>query len=350
MRVLVAMSGGVDSSVAAALMKEEGHEVIGATLKMWEGTVGRSSHRGMLHRQRLRRRPPGRRPTRHSVLRPQLHGALPERGDRSVRRRLQHGRTPNPCVECNRTRQVLEAARAERRLLVVISSSPATTPGSRRRKVGINCCGARIATRTSPTSCHARPAANWPGSGSRSAISKRRRPAKSQRSSGCGPRTSPIARTFASSGRITTGTFFAEVEPPRWRPVRSSMDCRPGSRNPSGHRRFHDRPAAGSRRRPRRAPTIVVEVRSARHRLIVGSDGGMAGSIRDSRDLGRCSGTVGSIESPRCTVPGPDGGLYGDHAPRDWRRSLPCLIELGSAASVTTVIELIAGSRRPHLG
>ena len=37
MRVLVAMSGGVDSSVAAALMIEQGHEVAGATLKLWGG-------------------------------------------------------------------------------------------------------------------------------------------------------------------------------------------------------------------------------------------------------------------------------------------------------------------------
>ncbi len=37
MRILVAMSGGVDSSVAAALLLEQGHEVVGVTLKLWGG-------------------------------------------------------------------------------------------------------------------------------------------------------------------------------------------------------------------------------------------------------------------------------------------------------------------------
>jgi len=37
MKVMIAMSGGVDSSVAAALLVEQGHEVVGVTMRLWGG-------------------------------------------------------------------------------------------------------------------------------------------------------------------------------------------------------------------------------------------------------------------------------------------------------------------------
>jgi tRNA-specific 2-thiouridylase len=37
MKVMVAMSGGVDSSVAAALLVEQGHDVVGVTMRLWGG-------------------------------------------------------------------------------------------------------------------------------------------------------------------------------------------------------------------------------------------------------------------------------------------------------------------------
>ena len=102
MRVLVAMSGGVDSSVAAARMVEQGHEVVGVTLKQWEGPDGRLPTAGCctVADAEDARRVAARLDIPYYVL------DHTEEFRREVVQRFGEGylagRTPNPCIECNR--------------------------------------------------------------------------------------------------------------------------------------------------------------------------------------------------------------------------------------------------------
>jgi tRNA-uridine 2-sulfurtransferase len=99
MRVLVAMSGGVDSSVAAALLVEQGYEVVGATLKLWggESDSGCCSVADVEDARRVAQQLG----ITHHVFN------LTEEFDRNVVAPYvgEHalGRTPNPCIECNRS-------------------------------------------------------------------------------------------------------------------------------------------------------------------------------------------------------------------------------------------------------
>ena len=47
MKFLVGLSGGVDSSVAALILKQQGHEVIGATMAIWgkDGIALKEGHK-----------------------------------------------------------------------------------------------------------------------------------------------------------------------------------------------------------------------------------------------------------------------------------------------------------------
>jgi tRNA-specific 2-thiouridylase len=106
MKVAVAMSGGVDSSVAAAILKEEGHDVVGFTMQLWN--------------QRRRLGPDGEpQPSRccslddvydARMVAENLHMPfyvlnLEDEFERAVVRPFVEdylqGRTPIPCVSCN---------------------------------------------------------------------------------------------------------------------------------------------------------------------------------------------------------------------------------------------------------
>jgi tRNA-uridine 2-sulfurtransferase len=102
-RVLVAMSGGVDSSVAAARMVAEGHEVIGVTLKLWAGPNGEMPTAGCctVSDSEDARRVASQLDIPYYVLdytedfsRGVIDGFVTD---------YLSGKTPNPCVECNRT-------------------------------------------------------------------------------------------------------------------------------------------------------------------------------------------------------------------------------------------------------
>jgi tRNA-uridine 2-sulfurtransferase len=103
MRALVAMSGGVDSSVAAALMKEEGHDVIGVTLKLWSGPNGEAPTAGCCT---VSDAEDARRVAAQLGIPYYVLDYTEEFRDGVVDRFVTDyvtGRTPNPCIECNRT-------------------------------------------------------------------------------------------------------------------------------------------------------------------------------------------------------------------------------------------------------
>jgi tRNA-specific 2-thiouridylase len=99
-RVLVAMSGGVDSAVAALLERERGAEVVGVTLKLWadpdtDGAKACCSPEAVL----------GARALAHTLGIPHLTLDLEEEFRRRVVAEFVSGyaagSTPNPCIACN---------------------------------------------------------------------------------------------------------------------------------------------------------------------------------------------------------------------------------------------------------
>lgn len=96
-KALVAMSGGVDSSVAAALMLEKGHECIGITLKLFNTSdsgccslADVNDARQVAHKMGMQ----------HHVL--NFTEAFRNEVIRRFIETYEEGATPNPCIDCNR--------------------------------------------------------------------------------------------------------------------------------------------------------------------------------------------------------------------------------------------------------
>lgn len=100
MRVVVAMSGGVDSSVAAGLLVEEGHEVIGVHMKLHDAAPDSSpGHCCGVDDALDARRVADRLGIPFYVM--NLRKAFEKAVMDNLADEYLAGRTPNPCVHCN---------------------------------------------------------------------------------------------------------------------------------------------------------------------------------------------------------------------------------------------------------
>ncbi len=103
--VLVGLSGGVDSAVAAAILKEKGYKVTGVTMKIWDGTYrsayarsacfGKDEEKDLEDIRKLCQK------LDIQLYEIDLTKEYKEIVIEYFRNEYQRGRTPNPCIICN---------------------------------------------------------------------------------------------------------------------------------------------------------------------------------------------------------------------------------------------------------
>ncbi len=100
--VVVAMSGGVDSSVAAGLLLRQGYNVLGVTMQIWQESATETKGAGCCSLGAVEdaRRVAGRLGIPHYVL--NFREFFAEKVIGNFVDEYKRGRTPNPCVNCNR--------------------------------------------------------------------------------------------------------------------------------------------------------------------------------------------------------------------------------------------------------
>jgi len=100
--VVIAMSGGVDSAVAAAILKEQGHNVIGITLQIWQESSNKTKGAGCCSLGAVEdaRRVANKVGIPHYVL--NYSETFADNVIKPFIDDYKNGRTPNPCINCNK--------------------------------------------------------------------------------------------------------------------------------------------------------------------------------------------------------------------------------------------------------